>query len=89
MHIVANVFIPGKTFGLRSEHVEAVDVFVLCTLGFLFAMLGTVAWCFYRLRYRSTYPEPHRQLLIELAKEAPPSPVVSEAPPPPWERPAD
>ena len=69
---LADIIIPGQHFGISSERSAAAEAFVMMTLGILFVLLalfGLAAWVLWR-RYK--YPEPHRQLLIELEAESAP-----------------
>jgi hypothetical protein len=94
MAVTAHLSIPGKTFGLASEHTEAADVFVLITLAFLFFVLGIGAASAWILWRRAHYPKPHRKLLMELeAEQTVPQPAAAEPPPEgdrsAWERDPD
>ncbi|MHB1080394.1 MAG: hypothetical protein ACYC67_13395 [Prosthecobacter sp.] len=79
----------GGTIKVSREWVEASDWFVLFTLGTLLFLLGsfaTWAWLIWR---RTTKPEPHIKLLMELEEESAVEArtTMSEAEPetpPPW-----
>ncbi len=53
-------------FGMPLENTDAMDWFVLANLGFLFLMLGFFAGCAWMIWRRTTRPEPHIQLIMEL-----------------------
>lgn len=87
----------GETTTTNRAWVEASDLFVLFTLGtflFLLVCFGVCAWMIWR---RTTRPEPHVQLLMELANEGdPPAEAqraaagdATETPLAPWEKPED
>jgi len=87
------VWLHRPEFGSRTEDTAAMDWFVLATLATLFFLLGcfaTMAWLIWR---RTTRPEPHVRLLMELEQEADGTETDEEKPPKeegqPWERPAD
>jgi hypothetical protein len=81
-------------WGMKAEHTEAMDWFVIANLGFLFFMLSFFAVCGWMIWRRTTKPEPHIQLLMELEAESGP---LSQTSHPgrgpdesaPWERQAD
>ncbi len=98
MHLPLLAFIPrpeGGTAPVPREWVEASDWFVLFTLATLWFLLGSFAvwgWLIWR---RTTRPEPHVRLLMELEEEndvgsgqhaAARDKPESAAP---WEQPAD
>lgn len=88
----------ADTAPLQREWIEASDWAVLCTLGTLFFLLGsfaTWAWLIWR---RSTRPQPHVALLMEMEDEAEAAKHGEERTTPrnekaeptaPWEQPAD
>ena len=85
----------GGTARIPREWLEASDWSVLFTLGTLLFTLGAFAawaWIIWR---RSTKPEPHVKLLMELAEEEAAreqrAAASREEPDPkaPWEQPAD
>ena len=90
--LLADMVIPGKSFGITSEKTGAGDAFVLMTLGFLFFLFGVFAFAAWRFWKRETKPEPHVQLLMELEQDEE-EPTTSKAEPQPeaqaWEQPAD
>lgn len=45
------------------------DWFVLANLGFLFLMFGFFAGCAWMIWRRTTKPEPHMQLIMELQEQ--------------------
>jgi hypothetical protein len=87
---------PGRVGqGVPREWVEASDWFILFTLGtllFLVVAFAVWAWLIWR---RTTRPEPHVRLLMEMAEEEASARgqtrAAAEKPEPaePWERPAD
>ncbi len=94
LHLLAiPVFMKRPEFGMHAENTAAMDWFVIINLGFLFLMLGFFAGCTWMIWRRTTKPEPHVQLLMELEDEsaekpaAPASTQTEEAAP--WERQAD
>jgi hypothetical protein len=90
--LLADMFIPGKNFGITSEKTGAGDAFVLMTLGFLFFLFGAFAFAAWGFWKRETKPEPHVQLLMELehAEDEPTAPQAEPLPQPKaWEQPAD
>jgi hypothetical protein len=95
MRLLADIVIPGQPFGIGSERSDAVEAFVIFTLGTLFGVLLMFALAGWVLWRRHQYPEPHRQLLIELEDDAPREPLATgdnAAPKPqpkPWERSED
>lgn len=95
MPLLADITIPGQHFGVASERSDAVEAFVIFTLGTLFGvflMFALAGWVLWR---RQKHPEPHRQLLIALEDDAPQEPLATSdnAPPKPepkpWERSGD
>lgn len=54
---------------IPREWAEASDWFVLFTLGTLFFLLGAFAMWAWLIWRRTTKPEPHMQLLMELEEE--------------------
>lgn len=82
----------------HAVNTEAMDWFVTATLGCFFFLLGcfvTMGWVIWR---RSTRPEPHVQLLMELAESDPENIIHTNTEGdaeqgrgtnPCWERPAD
>ena len=56
-------------FGLHSENTAAMDWFVLANLGFLFLMFGFFAGCAWMIWRRTTKPEPHMQLIMDLDEQ--------------------
>ncbi len=94
-HVFLLAFFPRPESGtapIRREWVEASDWFVLFTLGTLLFLLGSFAvwaWIIWR---RTTRPQPHMRLLMELEEEpaAGSMTVHSDEPTaPPWRQPAD
>lgn len=98
------VHLNKPTAGSHAEHTEAMDLFVLATLGTLFFLLGCFATWGWLIWRRGQNPAPHVKLLMELEeeearqKQRPPGPNPApagtaeeerESPPPPWERSAD
>lgn len=59
----------GGTMKIPREWAEASDWFVLFTLGTLFFLLGAFAMWAWLIWRRTTKPEPHMQLLMELEEE--------------------
>jgi hypothetical protein len=90
------------SYGQGIEDTVAGDWFVLAHLGFFFMLLGCFGWAAWSIWKRTTRPEPHIQLIMELEQEqadAEPEPFPS-APgvecsgadsksSEPWERPPD
>ncbi len=60
----------GGTTKVPREWVEASDWFVLFTLGTLFFLLGAFAMWAWLIWRRTTKPEPHVKLLMELEEES-------------------
>lgn len=88
----------GGTAPLQREWIEASDWAVLFTLGTLFFLLGSFAAWAWLIWRRSTRPQPHVQLLMELEDEAEaanrreghPTPQGGKREPDaPWEQTAD
>jgi len=80
-------------FGSHAENTAAMDWFVLANLGFLFFLMGCFAiggWLIWR---RTTRPEPHIRLLMEMEEESTQTesakPTASSDAAAPWERQAD
>ncbi len=90
------IWMHGPQFGSHIEGSEAMDLFALLTLGFLFFVLGVIATWAWMLWRRSVRPTPHEQLLMEIhhhdhdSHEETPAPAA-DAPPAgePWEKSAD
>jgi len=61
----------GGTVKVPREWVEASDWFVLFTLGTLLFLLGAFAMWAWLIWRRTTKPEPHVKLLMELEEEEP------------------
>jgi hypothetical protein len=87
---------PGSAPGIPHQWVEASDWFVLFTLGTLLFLVGVFAVWAWLIWRRTTRPEPHVRLLMELEdeeKRAKRQPHASseeeEDTLEPWERPAD
>ena len=59
----------GGTAQVPREWVEASNWFVLITLGTLLFLLGAFAMWAWLIWRRTTHPEPHIQLLMELEDE--------------------
>jgi len=84
----------GGTQKIPREWAEASDCFVLFTLGTLLFLLGAFAMWAWLLWRRTTKPEPHVRLLMELEdetereKHAAPHADDTE-PTTPWEKSAD
>lgn len=95
MSFLADIVIPGQPFGVGSERSDAVEAFVMFTLGTLFGVLLMFALAGWVLWRRRQHPEPHRQLLIELEDDAPQKPLATSdnaetiPEPKPWERHGD
>jgi len=84
----------GGTAKISRAWLEASDWAVLFTLGTLFFLLGAFAMWAWILWRRSTKPEPHMKLLMELEDEAEREQrraAAREEPEPkaPWEQSAD
>lgn len=85
--------VAGQGAGAGHGHVVAMDLFVLINLGLLLFMLGFFACWAWLIWRRTTRPEPHIQLIMELEDD----PDFSEAlkakaeedTPAPWERDQD
>lgn len=60
----------GGTARVPREWVEASDWFVIFTLGTLLFLLGAFAMWGWLIWRRTTRPEPHVKLLMELEEEA-------------------
>ncbi|WP_397381782.1 hypothetical protein [Prosthecobacter sp.] len=60
----------GGTIKVSREWVEASDWFVLFTLGTLLFLLGAFAMWAWLIWRRTTKPEPHIKLLMELEEES-------------------
>lgn len=78
--VLADMGIPGKNFGIRSEATGAGDAFVLMTLGFLFFLFAAFAYAAWYFWKRETCPEPHVLLLMELEGDEPSDAPTSESP---------
>ena len=90
--LLADMFIPGKNFGITSEKTGAGDAFVLMTLGFLFFLFGAFAFAAWGFWKRETKPEPHVQLLMEMEQGDEESAAPNPEPPSEekaWEKPPD
>jgi hypothetical protein len=84
----------GGTIKVSREWVEASDWFVLFTLGTLLFLLGAFAMWAWLIWRRTTKPEPHIKLLMELEEEAAVEastkmPEVETDMRAPWEKTAD
>jgi len=83
----------------HATNTAAMDWFVIATLCFFFFLLGCFAAVAWQIWRRTTRPDPHVQLLMELAdsdeekliRAADENPQEPQAPqtPPPWEKPPD
>ncbi len=60
----------GDTIKVSREWAEASDWFVLFTLGTLLFLLGAFAMWAWLIWRRTTKPEPHIKLLMELEEES-------------------
>ncbi|MFC5455546.1 hypothetical protein [Prosthecobacter fluviatilis] len=60
----------GDTAKVSRQWAEASDWFVLFTLGTLFFLLGAFAMWAWLIWRRTTKPEPHVKLLMELEEES-------------------
>lgn len=97
-HVFILAFFPrpeGGTAPLQREWIEASDWAVLFTLGTLFFLLGSIAAWAWLIWRRSTRPQPHVALLMEMEEDdagagerATPHGEKPE-PEAPWEQPAD
>lgn len=81
-------------FGMYAENTDAMDLFVLATLACLFLMFGFFAGCGWAIWRRTTKPEPHMQLIMELEEDEAATHQQSPTPKPadepaPWERQSD
>ena len=83
--------------GTYAANTAAMDWFVIATMCFFFFLLGCFAMAAYQIWRRSTRPDPHVQLLMELAESDEekliqnvdePPPAMS-APAEPWEKKPD
>ena len=84
----------GGTTRVPREWVEASDWFVLFTLGTLLFLLGAFAMWAWLIWRRSTRPEPHVKLLMELEEETADkacmnTPEEEPEAPAPWEQSPD
>jgi len=84
----------GGTTRVPREWVEASDWFVLFTLGTLLFLLGAFAMWAWLIWRRTTKPEPHIKLLMELEEEAASearviTPEEKPEPQAPWEQAPD
>jgi hypothetical protein len=84
----------GGTVKVPREWAEASDWFVLFTLGTLLFLLGAFAMWAWLIWRRTTKPEPHVKLLMELEEEAESeartaAPREDAEPPAPWEQSPD
>jgi hypothetical protein len=85
----------GGTVKVPREWVEASDWFVLFTLGTLLFLLGAFAMWAWLIWRRTTQPEPHIKLLMELEDEEPAGEAHTSAsaeelePQAPWEQSPD
>lgn len=84
------------TSRIPREWVEASDWFVIFTLGTLFFLLGAFAMWAWLIWRRTTRPQPHVKLLMELedeaARESRPQQTTAQdddSPRHPWEKSAD
>lgn len=86
--------------GMHAADTAAMDWFVIATLCFFFFLLGCFATAAYQIWRRTTRPEAHVQLLMELAEDeaggqAPEDKSPDEKPPgmtaprEPWEKAPD
>jgi hypothetical protein len=93
-HLLAiTMFMKRPEFGVHAENTAAMDWFVIANLGFLFLMFGFFAGCAWMIWRRSTKPEPHVKLLMELEEDEAQKPDAkansAREESAPWERPAD
>ena len=84
----------GGTIKVSREWVEASDWFVLFTLGTLLFLLGAFAMWAWLIWRRTTKPEPHIKLLMELEQESADEarttkPEVEPETRAPWEKTSD
>lgn len=87
----------GGAAPIPRQWAEASDWFVLFTLGTLLFLLGAFAASAWMIWRRSTRPEPHARLLMELEDESTQAAAATAAAPAgeqpetaaPWEQPAD
>ena len=84
----------GGTIKVSREWVEASDWFVLFTLGTLLFLLGAFAMWAWLIWRRTTKPEPHIKLLMELEEESADEarttmPEVEPETRAPWEKTSD
>lgn len=84
----------GGTAKIPREWAQASDWFVIFTLGTLLFLLGAFAMWAWLIWRRTTKPEPHVKLLMELEEEAERearTPASREEPEPkaPWEQSPD
>jgi len=94
----------GREFGMHTEDTFAGDLFVLAHLGFFFLLLGCFGWAAWSIWRRTTHPEPHLKLLMEMDQSLDASAVNPSAgtrsdfaegmnsmdlPRDPWERPPE
>lgn len=84
----------GGTTKMSREWVEASDWFVLFTLGTLLFLLGAFAMWAWLIWRRTTKPEPHIKLLMELEQESEVEtrttmPKVEPETQAPWEKTSD
>jgi hypothetical protein len=90
------VILKAPDAGAHAADTAAMDWFVLATLCTLFFLLGCIATAAWQIWRRTTRPQPHEQLLQELA-EADPDALLNpgkgsdadETPRAVWEKPAD
>jgi hypothetical protein len=62
--------------GIRSEHILAGDLFVVAHLGFFFLLLACFGWAAWGIWRRTTHPQPHMALLMEVGSGGNAEPVV-------------
>lgn len=80
-HLAFLVRPEGGTVKIPREWAEASDWFVLFTLGTLLFLLGAFAMWAWIIWRRTTKPEPHMKLLMELEDDEAEKPQVRTTPP--------
>ncbi len=91
------IYVQKPAANLYAANTAAMDWFVIATLCFFFFLLGCFAMAAWQIWRRTTRPEPHVQLLMELAdsdeestlRKADEQAQSSSAQSQPWEKPQD
>jgi hypothetical protein len=89
MSLAFAAFLQRPQAGVHTADTAAMDSFVLFTLCTLFFLLGCLAAAAWQIWRRTTRPQPHEQLLQELAETDADTLLRNEHNGESWVRPAD